>query len=110
MLRVTDSPYRGLVSGAVLQLQESGKLTMLKDLWWRQLDGGDTCASMQKDAPSAADSNKLGLDNVGGVFLVLIYGCVAAFFVAIIEFLWNTRQVAIENKVSPSAIGNVPCR
>lgn len=40
------------------------------------------------------------MGNVGGVFLVLIYGCVAAFFIAIMEFLWNTRKVAIDNKVS----------
>ncbi|XP_034244808.1 glutamate receptor ionotropic, kainate 2-like isoform X2 [Thrips palmi] len=96
-----NSPFRGVISGAVLRLQESGKLSQLKDLWWRQYDDGSRCASEAAPA-SSVDSNKLGLANVGGVFLVLIYGCAAAFVMAIIEFLWNSRSVAIENRISVS--------
>lgn len=94
------------MSGAVLHLQEGGKLSALKDLWWRQYDDGNKCATEAASKPSSsADSNKLGLANVGGVFLVLIYGCVAAFFMAIIEFLWNSRTVAIENRVRAYGAG-----
>lgn len=45
------------------------------------------------------DSAELGIANVGGVFLVLIVGCATAFFVSILEFLWNVRKVAVEEKV-----------
>lgn len=38
-----DSPYRAVISGAVLKLQESGKLVQLKELWWKQEDGGGSC-------------------------------------------------------------------
>ena len=58
------------------------------------------------EAESAkADSNELGLDNVGGVFVVLIAGTLAAFFMAILELLWNCRKIAVEEKVS---IFNLP--
>lgn len=29
------SPYRTLISGAVLKLQEEGKLHLLKTRWWK---------------------------------------------------------------------------
>lgn len=38
--------------------------------------------------------------NVGGVFLVLGFGCLFALIVAIIEFLWNVKKIAVEDKVS----------
>lgn len=37
--------------------------------------------------------------NVGGVFLVLGFGLLFALIVAIIEFLWNVKKVAVEEKV-----------
>lgn len=37
--------------------------------------------------------------NVGGVFLVLGFGCLFALIVAIIEFLWNVKKIAVEEKV-----------
>ncbi|XP_052123911.1 glutamate receptor ionotropic, kainate 2-like [Frankliniella occidentalis] len=93
-----NSPYRSLVSAAVLTLQETGRLAQLKDVWWHQLDDGTKCSS-QESAGEVDSSGKLGIGNVGGVFLVLMYGCIAAFFMAIMEFVWNSRLVAIENKI-----------
>lgn len=37
--------------------------------------------------------------NVGGVFLVLGFGCLFALIVAAAEFLWNVKKVAVEEKV-----------
>jgi hypothetical protein len=39
-------------------------------------------------------------DNVGGVFVVLGFGCLFALIVAVLEFLWNVKKVAVEQKVS----------
>jgi hypothetical protein len=36
---------------------------------------------------------------VGGVFVVLIAGTLAAFLMAILELLWNCRKIAVEEKV-----------
>ena len=38
-----DSPYRTPISSAILQLQEGGKLHMLKEKWWKQRKGGGKC-------------------------------------------------------------------
>lgn len=38
-----DSPYRDALSGAVLQLQEDGKLTKMKNKWWKEKKGGGAC-------------------------------------------------------------------
>ena len=38
-------------------------------------------------------------DAVGGVFVVLGFGCLFALIVAIFEFLWNIKKIAVEQKV-----------
>lgn len=41
----------------------------------------------------------LNLDNVGGVFVVLVAGVFIACFITIFEMLWNISEVSQENKV-----------
>lgn len=41
----------------------------------------------------------LGVKNVGGVFLVLVGGCLLALVIAIFEFLWNIEKIAMKEKV-----------
>jgi NAD(P)H-flavin reductase len=53
---------------------------------------------LQKDSDEGP-SNKLALQNVGGVFLVLGVGIGLAYLVAIFEFLWNVRNVSVEEHV-----------
>lgn len=92
-----NSPYRTLISQAVLKLQEEGKLGPLKTKWWIEKNGGEgKCAA---DAEGGGDTPELGLDNVGGVFLVLGAGLFVAIIVGIIDFMWNVRSMAIEEKV-----------
>lgn len=38
--------------------------------------------------------------NVGGVFVVLIGGMGVACVIAVCEFLWKSRKIAIDEKVS----------
>lgn len=38
-----DSPYRTAISGAVLKMQEDGRLHMLKEKWWKEMHGGGSC-------------------------------------------------------------------
>lgn len=38
-----DSTYRNALSTAVLKLQETGKLTKLKNRWWKEERGGGAC-------------------------------------------------------------------
>jgi glutamate receptor, ionotropic, invertebrate len=46
------------------------------------------------------DDAELGIDNVGGVFLVLGIGVFCAYIIVVFEFLWNIRTVAVEEKVT----------
>lgn len=93
----TNSPYRTLINQAVLKLQEEGKLNDLKTRWWIENNGGEgKCAA---DAAGGGDTPELGLDNVGGVFLVLGAGLFVATIVGVLDFLWNIRTIAIEEKV-----------
>lgn len=90
-----DSPYRTPINSAILRLGEKGTLQTLKTRWWKE-KGGGLC---EKDDTESASSGELGMANVGGVFLVLMLGCVASLIIAIVEFLWNVRDVAVREKV-----------
>ncbi|KAK6631710.1 hypothetical protein RUM43_013774 [Polyplax serrata] len=94
-----NSPYRTAISGAVLKMQEDGRLHMMKEKWWKEMYGGGSCKD--DHAHAAASQAELGLANVGGVFVVLVLGCTAGFFMAVMEFLWNIRKIAVEEQISP---------
>ncbi|AWO99750.1 putative glutamate receptor ionotropic kainate 1 [Scophthalmus maximus] len=87
------SPYRDKVTIAILQLQEEGKLHMMKEKWWR----GNGCPEEDNKEASA-----LGVENIGGIFIVLAAGLVLSVFVAIGEFIYKARRNAdIEEPVPP---------
>ncbi|XP_034944392.1 glutamate receptor ionotropic, kainate 2-like isoform X2 [Chelonus insularis] len=90
-----NSPYRTQLSLAILKLQEQGVLRELKTKWWKR--GSKNCS--QSEPPP--DSGELTMAHVGGVFLVLLIGCSASLLMAIFEFLWNIRKVAIQEKITP---------
>lgn len=92
----TDSPYRTHISQAVLKMQEDGKLHQLKEKWWDEMNPKIVVCD---DGGGDEDSAKMGLGNVGGVFLVLGAGLLVAILVGIIDFLWNIRQIAIDERV-----------
>ncbi|KAI4814239.1 hypothetical protein KUCAC02_003442 [Chaenocephalus aceratus] len=79
------SPYRDKVTIAILQLQEEGKLHMMKEKWWR----GNGCPEEDNKEASA-----LGVENIGGIFIVLAAGLVLSVFVAIGEFIYKARRNA----------------
>ncbi|XP_043234741.1 glutamate receptor ionotropic, kainate 2-like [Amphibalanus amphitrite] len=85
------SPYTSSISNAILILQENGTLHALKTKWWKERKGGGMCKRRAKKSPSSA--SELGLDQVGGVFVVLLAGMAAACAVAIAEFAWRARRL-----------------
>ncbi|XP_046751603.1 glutamate receptor ionotropic, kainate 2-like [Diprion similis] len=98
-----NSPYRTLFSEAVLKLQEKGILQKMKDKWWKERDLSEETAKCNntEEAKTDSDDLELGLPNVGGVFVVLMCGVSAACVVAMLEFLWNVRKVAVDEMVTP---------
>ncbi|XP_068591287.1 glutamate receptor ionotropic, kainate 5 isoform X2 [Cebidichthys violaceus] len=85
------SPFRDELTLAILQLQENNRLEILKRRWW---EGGQ--------CPKEGDhrAKGLGMENIGGIFVVLICGLIIAVFVAIMEFVWSTRRSAEADEVS----------
>ncbi|TSK34914.1 Glutamate receptor ionotropic, kainate 3 [Bagarius yarrelli] len=84
------SPYRDRVTIAILSLLEDGRLHMLKEKWW----SGSTC---QKD--ERYETGPMGIQNLGGIFIVLASGLVLSIFVAIGEFIYKLRKTAEREQV-----------
>ncbi|XP_018315808.1 glutamate receptor ionotropic, kainate 2-like [Mycetomoellerius zeteki] len=93
-----NSPYRTPINRAILTLGEKGVLLALKKKWWQDIGGG---LCIEDEAEKSASTSELGLASVGGVFFVLMCGLCGSFFIAICEFLWNIRKVAVTEKVTP---------
>ncbi|XP_031331870.1 glutamate receptor ionotropic, kainate 2-like [Photinus pyralis] len=93
-----NSPFRTAISGAILKLQEEGTLLMLKTRWWKEKRGGGACNDETTKTSSTA--NALGLANIGGVFVVLMGGMGIACVIAVCEFVWKSRKVAVEERSS----------
>ncbi|XP_018578369.1 glutamate receptor ionotropic, kainate 2-like isoform X2 [Anoplophora glabripennis] len=93
------SPWRDKISLAILELQEKGEIQMLYDKWWKNT--GETCTRNEKGKESKA--NSLGVDNIGGVFVVLLCGLAFAVIIAIFEFCYNSKKNALTEKRSASA-------
>lgn len=96
---------------------------ILKTRWWKEKRGGGSCrvcsfrltnptvvanafinvilyAGLQDDASkSSSAANELGLANVGGVFVVLMGGMGVACVIAVCEFVWKSRKVAVDERV-----------
>lgn len=89
------SPWRDKISLAILELQEKGEIQMLYDKWWKNT--GETCTRNEKGKESKA--NSLGVDNIGGVFVVLLCGLAFAVIIAIFEFCYNSKKNALTEKV-----------
>ncbi|XP_028858328.1 glutamate receptor ionotropic, kainate 2-like isoform X1 [Denticeps clupeoides] len=85
------SPYRDRITIGILQLQEEGKLHMMKEKWWR----GNGCPEEESKEASA-----LGVQNIGGIFIVLAAGLVLSVFVAVGEVLYKSKQNAQVEKRS----------
>ena len=84
----SDSPYRSLISDAILKLQEEGKLHLLKEKWW----SGNRCENKNIKKVAVA-ANELGLANVGGVFVVLAAGSCIAVIICLCEFVWKMKNI-----------------
>lgn len=86
------SPYRDEITLGVLHMQENNRLEILKRRWWE----GGKCPKEEDHRAKG-----LGMENIGGIFVVLICGLIIAVFVVIMEFVWSTRRSAETDEVRP---------
>lgn len=81
------SPWRDKISLAILELQEKGEIQMLYDKWWKLPK--DSCST--DHVKQSTKANALGVNNIGGVFVVLLCGLAFAVLIAILEFCHSKR-------------------
>ncbi|XP_037392925.1 glutamate receptor ionotropic, kainate 3 [Pygocentrus nattereri] len=84
------SPYRDKVTIAILSLLEDGRLHVLKEKWW----SGSSCQEDER-----YEAGPMGIQNLGGIFIVLASGLVLSVFVAIGEFIYKLRKTAEREQV-----------
>ncbi|XP_039886286.1 glutamate receptor ionotropic, kainate 3 [Simochromis diagramma] len=84
------SPYRDKISIAILSILEDGRLHMLKEKWW----SGSSCLDERY-----RETGPMGIQNLGGIFIVLASGLVLSVFVAIAEFIYKLRKTAEREQV-----------
>lgn len=90
------SPYRAPLSKSIVELNEAGELQDLKNRWWNSPNG--TSCGEEKDSASA--TSELGIDKVGGVFVMLGVGVLIACIAALLEFVWKSLKVPKDERVS----------
>ena len=63
-----DSPYKPLIDGKLVELQEGGVFHRLTVKWWKQKRGGGACVGSE----AAGGVAELGMPNVVGVFVFTV--------------------------------------
>uniref|UniRef100_A0A8D8LX89 Glutamate receptor ionotropic, kainate 2 n=2 Tax=Cacopsylla melanoneura TaxID=428564 RepID=A0A8D8LX89_9HEMI len=97
------SPWRDKISLAILELQEKGEIQMMYNKWWKHNRGDlmDHCNRNDK-TNKESKANALDVDNIGGVFVVLLCGLAVAIMVAIVEFCYNSKKASRAECSSPN--------
>uniref|UniRef100_A0A1I8QEN6 Uncharacterized protein n=1 Tax=Stomoxys calcitrans TaxID=35570 RepID=A0A1I8QEN6_STOCA len=86
--------YRDNFNHALLELQEQGELEKLKRKWWNEM-GANLCSTKKEQA----DAQPLKLENLGGIYIVLIVGSVMAMIHGIISWMGFVYRKAKSHKV-----------
>lgn len=72
----------------ILSLMESGELTKLQNKWWHD----QAKCTTTKKSHEIYTNDGLELNNLAGIFFVLIVGLILSLFVAIIEFCFKQHD------------------
>ena len=96
MFCMLGSPWKDRISLAILELQEKGEIQMIYDKWWKS--PGLTC--IRDEINKEGKASPLGLENIGGVFVVLMLGLALALLTAMFEFFIKAKKNAQKSGVS----------
>ncbi|KAH8409835.1 hypothetical protein KR222_009321, partial [Zaprionus bogoriensis] len=92
-------PYRDKINNALLELQEQGVLEKMKNKWWNEIGSG-ICATKEE----SPDATPLAMDNLAGVFVVLLVGSCGAILYGIISWVLFTIRNARQHDVRFNAL------
>lgn len=85
--------YRTKLSEAILHLSESGVLQVLKNRWWKEKRGGGACDI--DDGQGGEGVKELTLENVGGVFAIVLIGITIGFILCALELYSKSYKLAM---------------
>ncbi|XP_068704921.1 glutamate receptor 2-like [Montipora foliosa] len=90
-----NSPYVNDFTLATLRLHENDFLDGLKRKWW------DTANNCPEEEVATLSRQRIGLQSMMGVYVVLISGMVIAFVTLFVERYWHKKEIkkSILNKV-----------
>lgn len=80
--------FRMPINYIILSLMESGELTKLQNKWWHD----QAKCTTNKKSHEIYSNDGLELNNLAGIFFVLIVGLILSLFVAIIEFCFKQHD------------------
>ena len=90
------SPYTEDISLKILEMQERGDIQKYYNKWWK---GGGICI---RDEKKDSKANALNVENVGGIFVVLVGGLLLAVIVSLFEFIYyakrNSNRIKVKEK------------
>ncbi|XP_065292908.2 glutamate receptor ionotropic, kainate 2-like isoform X2 [Dermacentor albipictus] len=92
-----DAKIRNIISAAIVEFHEGDLLFKLKQKWWKTRNPPDPtalskCHLYTNASSSSASSSEMGLASVGGVFVVLLVGCIAGALLCVGEFIWELQK------------------
>ena len=82
----SGSAMRDEFSVAILKLLNERQLETLKDKWWNENPNAAKCPN------SDDESNGISIQNIGGVFIIILAGIVLSFITLIFEYLYYKRK------------------
>ncbi|XP_055341715.1 ionotropic receptor 25a-like [Paramacrobiotus metropolitanus] len=79
------SPLRDQLSGVILKLLNQRELELMKEEWWQTRN--------QKSCQNNEDENAgISIENIGGVFILVLVGTVLACVMLAFEYYWYKRR------------------
>merc|ERR550519_248720 len=95
-----NSPLLNDINIAILRLNEAGVIEQLEYKWFHLNDMCPRYFGGNRRVPASTHESvyPLTVENVGGVFILLLVGLVISILIAILEFCWNKYGTSKEEK------------
>ncbi|KAK0406372.1 hypothetical protein QR680_018535 [Steinernema hermaphroditum] len=83
----TGSALKDDISRTILQLLNKRQLEILKEKWWAKNPNRKSCVNMEDD------SNGISIQNIGGVFIVILAGIVLSLVTLVFEYFCTRKRI-----------------
>ncbi|KAI5645982.1 ligand-gated ion channel domain-containing protein [Phthorimaea operculella] len=91
-----NSPFRTDINRAILRLKELTDLDRLKNKWWNDKYNATDCP--KEDASDV--EGDLEMENLMGLFVVLVFGLFVCLFITAAEFMDEVRNIVVREQVT----------